>query len=458
MTLNTSRKTQVDLSCYNYRLDIEHRLLMSDFTSFEVEVLLEVLHGSLRFTVDSLAQLLGASKLAVMAALESLQKTKLLKVAHGQVVVDKERRKYYESQMEKFDNDFEPDVEYVLSTLRQVPIHVLPTWYAISKSTDDIFSSIIEKHLLTPEIYRRYILDLCYDDPIAAGIIEDVFTSPDFKVRGQAIREKYKLSNEQFEERLLHLEFQLACFLSYSQINGEWTEVVTPLHEWRQFLRFQREAYPATIKEAEVHRYRSDDFGFIIDLAALLQASKPAGIPLKKGSLDEAAVKNCLASVADEQALQDPAYAECLMTRALQVGLAEVVDNKFHALPEADPWIKQPPHQRAVILYRCVTRAAERDLRAIEKSLKRMVGAGWITFDDFMAGFTQPIGKAVPMTLVKKGKRWRYQIPSYDEDQKAFIQAVIFQHLFHVGMVATGLWKRKACFKITPFGKFTLGE
>ncbi len=458
MLLNSSRRPHVDLSFYNYQSDIEHRLMMAHFTEFEVEVLREVLDGPLRFSVTSLALALDAFVGDVAVAIESLQRTKLLKLNQGEVLVDKELRKYYESQIEKFDDDFESDVEFALGMLKRVPIHVLPNWYGISKSSDDIFASIIEKHLLTPEIYRRYIEEICFGDSVAAGIIEEVLSAPDFKVCGKHLREKYKLSNEQFEEKLLRLEFQLVCFLSYSRIDGEWTEVVTPLHEWRQFLRFQRDALPKGIQEQEVERYRTDDFGFIMDLAALLRASEHDGIPLHEGLLDLFTARIWLSKVSGERALNDPAYTQLMVNCAMRAGLAEVVGDRLQAFPEADKWLKQSMQEQALILYRSMDRATERDLRSVEKSLKRLIGAGWVTFDDFMKGFIRPIGDCAPISLIKKGKRWRYEVPIYSSDQRAFIHRVVFQQLFHVGMTAIGSWNGLDCFKITSFGKFTLGE
>ena len=458
MSSSLGRKSRITLSDYSYRVDIEHRLMMAHFTEFEAEVLLEVLHGSLRFSVESLAQLLGASIEDVTVTLQNLQRTKLLQVQHGQVVVDKELRKYYESQMEKFDDDFEPDIDFALNMLRRVPIHVLPLWYAIPKSTDDIFSSIVEKHMETPETYRRYILDLCYDDPVSAGIIEDVFTAPDFKIGGKFICDKYKLSREQFEERLLLLEFQFVCFLSYGRVDGEWQEMITPLHEWRQLMRFQRDTQPVSIQEGEVERYRSDDFGFMLDLAALLRASRQDGIVVKNGSLDVTAVKNWFSRVAGEPALEDPEYRTALISRAVQIHLCEVVNDRLEVCSTADLWLRQAPQDRAVILYRCIDRATERDLRSVEKGFKRMIGSGWIAFEEFMKGFLQPIGEMPALQLVKKGKRWRYDLPVYSASAKTAIGNLIFQHLFQAGIIARGVWKGQECFKVTPFGKFTLGE
>ncbi len=458
MSSSLSRKSRISLSDYGYRVDIEHRLMMAHFTEFEVEVLQEVLHGSLRFSAESLAHQLGVSVADITKTLGDLQRTKLFQLQNGHVVVDKELRKYYESQMEKFDDDFEPDVEFALTMLKRVPIHVLPSWYTIPKATDDIFSSIVEKHLATPQIYRRYLADLYYDDPISAGIVEDIFAAPDFKVCSKVICEKYKLSREQFEERLLQLEFQFACFLSYGRVDGEWQEVVTPLHEWRQFMRFQRDTQPVSIPEEEVERYRSDDFGFMLDLGALLRASQQDRIVVKKGSVDGTTVKTWLSQVAGERALEDPEYLTALVSRAVQIHLCEIVDDQIKVLSTTDPWLQQIPLEQAVILYRCIDRATERDLRSVEKSLKRVIGTGWVVFDDFMKGFLQPIGDGSAVQLVKKGKRWRYDIPVYNASAQVSIRNLIFQHLFQAGLIARGIWKGQDCFKVTTFGRFTLGE
>ncbi len=67
--------------------------------------------------------------------------------------VDKDVRKYFEAKVEKFDEDFQPNLDFLQSILNKVSIHTLPLWYPIPRSTDNIFASIIETYFSTPKIY-----------------------------------------------------------------------------------------------------------------------------------------------------------------------------------------------------------------------------------------------------------------------------------------------------------------
>ena len=166
MTEFLKRKHKIVLSDYNYQRDIENRLLMAEMTIFEVNVLREIVDGSLKIPIKQLANHLDVSQKELLPVLEKLSKTKLLEYNHETICVDKEMRKYFESEVLKFDDTFEPDMEFLQGLLSKVPIHVLPSWYLISRSSNHIFKSIIDEYLITPKIYQHYLNDLHFDDPI----------------------------------------------------------------------------------------------------------------------------------------------------------------------------------------------------------------------------------------------------------------------------------------------------
>ena len=104
------------------------------------------------------------------------------------IIVDKELRKYYEFQIDKFDEDFRPDVEYIFSLLSKVTIHVLPVWYMIPRASDNIYASLIEYD--DPKLYERYLQELNFDDPVMAGIMNDVLSAPNLKIESRILRRK----------------------------------------------------------------------------------------------------------------------------------------------------------------------------------------------------------------------------------------------------------------------------
>jgi DNA-binding CsgD family transcriptional regulator len=251
MTVFTNRKNKVVLSDYNYRRDIENRILMAELTVLEVEVLREIVDGSLKTTLDSLSIDLNIDKKELTSILKKLSPSKLFRLDNEALIIDKEMRKYYESQIIKFDDDFEPGMEFIQGLLSKVPIHILPQWYSITRIMDNIFFSITQKYLLTPKIYENYLQDLQFDEPYINKILQDVHKAPDFKVSSRELMQKYSLSREEFEECMLYLEYNFCCCLSYNRVGNTWEEVVTPFHEWREYLKHLHKNTPEPIKDVK---------------------------------------------------------------------------------------------------------------------------------------------------------------------------------------------------------------
>lgn len=439
-----NRKNKVVLSDYNYRRDIENRLLMANLSLTELEVLGEIINGSLKMTVQQLAKYLDKSEKELRPLLEKLSKTKLFQLEGNEIITDKEMRKYYESQLIKFDDDFKPDMEFLQGLLAKVPIHVLPNWYQISKTSDHIFNSIIEKFFLTPKIYERHLVELVFDEPILTSMVQDIRNAKDAKTPAHFFLDKYKLSREAFEELMLQLEYNFVGCLCYHRVDDAWEEVVSPFYEWSEYLRFLRETTPKTIPEPQkVKRQHENDFGYIIDMNKLIEKLHCAPLPLplpKKTS-----------------------FSECMVHKMEFLHLAEIRNKQLHPLEFSTEWLKMPLTDQAIALYRHPANRfhiddqySEKDIREVQKSIKRVGNAGWILFEDFKKGFIRPIGNREPVTLQAKGKRWRYALPSYSESDYQLIEKTIFGRLFETGMVAIGTYEGKPCFCVTPFGRLSL--
>ncbi len=474
MLVNPGRRSKIVLSEYNYRRDIENRLLMADFTVFEVEVLQEVLNNSLHFPIADVVEYVDADEASVVEALDRLSKIQVLSHDGTMVTVDKEMRKYYEYQIEKFDDDFVPDLEYILRGLKRVPIHVLPNWYAISRSSDDIVESIIEKHFVTPKIYRRHLLELSFDDPALHGIIEDVFAADDFKIRSKTLRDKYDLSREQFEEYMLLLEFHFVCFLSYNQVGDEWKEVVTPMHEWRQLLRFQRDSLPAPLSGEGIKEFRDGaEFVFVKDMSALLRVAEQEPLTVQAGLRwprpAPGVVQAWVPSLGCD-GKEDSGYLERLVSRLLMLELAEIQGEQMHVTEQGRRWLQKQPQDQAMLLYRFPLRAedfvgvnpdfvSERNMREIEKAIRRVVDGRWLDFDAFIKSMIEPVGNAESVFLVRRGRKWAYQTPQYSEEEIQLVYLTVFHRLLEVGMVSIGEdANENPVFRVTPFGRIAIGE
>jgi DNA-binding Lrp family transcriptional regulator len=475
--LSSLRKNKISLEDYNYKQDIENRLLMAQFTSNDLEVLEEILYSSIKIPIRKLAKSVDLDEDEVSAILEKLSKTGLFVFEGDAIVIDKEMRKYFEAQISKFDPDFKPGMEFLQSLLRKVPIHILPIWYSIPRTSNNIFDSLVEKYLLTPQIFQRYLMELNFNDPIVSGIVQDVYQAPDFKIYAKDLIEKYGISREQFEEYLLQLEFHFLCTLGYEKINDEWTEIVTPLHEWREYASFLQSTEVTPISSiAKIVRFRPHDFSYIQDLSLILSMVKKQPLVLS-GDKDKKMIPNktILSSLVikmerfDEN---DPAfitYVDRLISKMRQLKLADIVDNRLYALESANDFLDMRPESRAIFFYRHplnrliskeipVEMITDRNLREAEKSIVRVLNSGWVYFDDFIRGVIVPLGEQSVVMLKRQGKIWKYTLPTYSEEELALIKATVLDWLFEIGVTAVGTHNGKECFCVTSFGQSLFGR
>lgn len=448
LTSMPPRKTKITLADYAYRRDIENRIVLSQLSVFEVQVLQEIIHHSLSISIEQLAKSLEVSVDQLIPVLNKLSATKLFKQQGMTLLVDKEMRKYFEFQIEKFDDTFEPNLDFLQNVLNRVPIHVLPIWYSIPRSSDNIFASIVEKYFLTPKLYREHLNELQFDNPILNRIIQDIYQAPNFKVTAAELISKYQLTRECFEEYLLLLEYHFACCLSYNRIEDYWEEVVTPFSEWLEFLEFELQTKAVPFQGAIEKGYHTE-FNFIHDLNTLLQACQNKKIQLKD-------IKNLRACTS----LQ----LQSVINKAVDVEFAtQFANNQLMATEKGRTWLSKPlPLQIANLAadpLNTLSNVKEfsslwnvRNLHLIEKSLKRLVPNEWIECKHFLQGFTGSISDQEQITLKNKGKKWRYVLPSYTALEKQFIQTVIMERLAELGVVATGFHQGQPYFCLTPFG------
>lgn len=461
LELSSAKKNKISLADYNYRRDIENRLLMAQFSTLDLAVLEEILFSPLNIPIRKLAKNIDEAESNVQLVLEKFSHTGLLTFEGDAIVIDKEMRKYYESELHKFDPNFKPDMDFLQSLLKKVPIHVLPAWYAIPRTSNNIFDSLIEKYLATPQVFHRYLMELNMGDPALSAIVQDVFRSPSLCLTAKEISDKYGLSHEQFEEIMLVLEFNFVCCLGYRKDGDEWREVVTPFHEWKEYLAFLRDTTTKPVPDfSKVKRRRPHDYSFVQDMAAILHLIKKQPIALNaKGYA-------FLASKCEE--LEDnTSYLEQVIQKLRLLKFAEIVDNKLQALSDSNEWLEMRLENRALYLYRHPLNSLasinlppalgnEKAIREAEKSITRVLHAGWVLFDDFVKGALVSITDT-PISLKKIGKNWRYTLPEYNAEEKALIHAVIFEWLMEAGVTATGVYEGRDCFCVTSFGQSLFG-
>lgn len=434
LELSPARKNKVNLADYNCQQDIENRILMSDFSTLDVEVLEEILFSPLKISLKKLTRTLGCDEKELLNSLKKISSTGLVTLQDDVISVDKEKRKYFEFQIHRFDPNFQPDMEFVQGILRKVPIHLLPTWYSIPRTSNNIFESIVEKFLLTPSIYQRYLGELNFGDPVVNAIMNDVFNSPDFKVSSSDLISKYNLKRRDFEEILLILEFNFVCCLCYQKEDDHWLEYVVPFHEWHEYLRFVRATEtPRIHSKSEIKQNQESDFHFIEAMSELLLKAKKKPIAVEKSRHVD---KLCL------------------------VKLAEYTNGKLRTLEAGDAWLDLSLENRALHLYRHPQNrilslpVGERYVREAEKSIKRVLNGEWVFFDDFLKGVLVPLNEHSVVSLKRAGKHWKYVLPVYGEEEKMILKATLFEWLDEMGMVLTGTCDGRDCFAVTHFGRF----
>lgn len=453
-----SRKNKINLNDYPYKRDIENRLLLAQLSAFEVRVLQEIVHSSLKIDVDDLADTLDVTVSTLTPSLEKLQTTKLFKLIHSTIVVDKDYRKYYESQLEKFDEDFQPDLEFLQGLLSKVPLHSLLAWYAIPRGADNIFASLVEKYLLTPSIYRQYLDELQFDDPVIKKIIKDVYDSPKFKVAANDLISRHQLSREKFEEYILLLEYHFVCCIKYEQVNDQWHEVVTPFYEWHEFLMFESETRLKPIVDSQSVESLDEGkaFAFIHEMGDLIKACESTSIAIEKLQKFSSINK----------------YFDKTLLKLEQLNFISSQKTQLSATSTGISWLKKTDQEKVTFLAShsknipaslksevFCSLYTPRNIRLIEQALIKAHNdfkGQWVYLEDFVNGFMAPLGDKEPVSLKNKGKKWKYSLPQYSMEELAFIKSMITERFFELGILSVGQHNGKTCFKFTPYGRIAL--
>ncbi len=479
LDLCVSRKNKINLSDYNHLMDVSNRKLMTAFTPQDVEVLEEILYGSIRIPLVKLKKNLDLSSDELIKILKKLEETKLFALDSDSIVVDKEMRKYYDYQIMKFDEDFKPNMNYIQGILKKLPIHILPIWYAVPRSSNNIFASMIERYFKTPYIYERYLMDLNLIEPTMAGIISELFESNSLELDALTVQKKHELNREQFEEFMLHLEFNFVCCTKYVQEEDGYREVIVPYQEWADFLRFRQDHCPkAATADKGVKKKSEKSFHFISDMTYLLEEIVHQPISLKSSAtekdflFDDELVKQLIvgsgsALTSESDLMSWQLYFSRIASRLVRLGLAMRHEEMLCPHHNAPQWLNMVKEDKALYLYRHPNNRTlgmgfneeldtEKNVKEVEKSLDRIKSEGWFLLDEFLKGMTCAIGVNGTVALVKEGPDWSYRLPQYQDEELQFMRYVIMQRLYEVGMVSVGVFKGKDCFKLLSFGSETL--
>lgn len=457
-------KNKICLLDYNHKKDIENRLKLSTLSAFEMNILEEILYSSIKTSTSRLSKDLNIEEKKLLPVLEKFEEINLLKVDGQIILIDKKMRKYFEFEYQRFEENFKPDLLFINNLLQKIPIHILPIWYSIPKSSNNIFASIIDKYLLTPQIFQRHLEHIESENSIFLGIVEDVYNSPNFEISSKLLQKKYSLKKEKYLEIILLLEFNLLCFQSYKKTKNGYEEIITPFHEYKEYLLYLNKTKPPTIKDTKkIIRKRKTDFGFIEDLTSVLKMAKT---PISRHLIEQNIKKEL--SIKDPNIIVSQSYINSIIEKLLKIKLLIQKKDLMQTTVSAKKWLEFSLDNKALHLYYNPLNTIddknilnnlinEKSIREAEKSITRALDLGWIYFDDFIKGITSPITDHHLVKIQHIGKVYKYSIPSYIKDEILFIKKIIFEKLFETGIVALGSLNGKDTFFVTKFGKTLFG-
>jgi len=460
LEIATSRKNKICLLDYDYQNDIENRVLLATFSKFELEILEELLFSSIKTSKSRLSKDLNIEKNDLLPVLEKLEKIKLLKIDEDSIIIDKKMRKYFEFEYMRFDENFKPDLQFINNLLQKIPIHILPIWYTIPKSSNNIFNSIIDKFLISPQVFLRYLEDLEHENHIFLGIIQDLYNSDNFELKSDDLQKKYDLDKAKYLEYILLLEFNFVCFQSYKETKEGYEEIITPFYEYKEYLQFLKKTKAPSIRDKnKLIKKRNSDFGFVEDISSILQMSN------KGLSLNE--IKQ---NIKEEINIKDPdilvtlTYIDSLIDKLDQLKFVEKKNNFLKITDSGSKWAKLNLEHRALHLYYHSLNSLkdnnlpnelknEKSIREAEKTISRVTKTGWVYFDDFIKGSICALRDEQQIKIKPIGKVYRYAMPIYTEEERVFIKKIIFEKLFEAGIVSVGSLNAKDCFCVTKFGQ-----
>jgi len=454
------RKNKICLLDYDYKQDIKNRVMLSSLSELEIEVLEEILYSSIKTSLSRLSKDLKIEEKKLLSILKKIEKTDLL-IIDGQIItIDKKMRKYFEFEYQRFEENFKPDLLFISNLLHKIPIHILPIWYSIPKSSNNIFVSIIDKYLFTPQMFQRHLENIECENATFLGIVEDVYNSENFEVESSFLQKKYELEKETYLEIILLLEFNLLCFLSYKKTDHGYVEILTPFHEYKEYLKYFNETITTSIKDTKrLIKKRNSDFGFVQDLSSALIMAKNS---ISKTKIEEMLKKEI--SIDDPDIIVTKPYIDSIINKLLKLKFLKQKKDFLQITPSAKKWLEFDLENKALHLYYHPLNTFdeeepfkdlinEKSIREAEKSIIRVLDSSWVYFDDFAKGILSPITDEHIVKITNIGKAYKYSINPYTKEEIAFIKKVIFGRLFETAIVSVGSLNAKDCFALTDLGK-----
>ena len=466
--LKPLKKQKIPLADYDYLIDIKNRLILKQLSPKGIALLEEILFGPVVISFSNLKDSLDFDETELSHHLELLAPLQLFTLENSHLHINKEKRKYFELHVEKFDESFKPGMNYLELLLKRVPIQFLPNWYQISRSSNNIFNSIVERFLLTPSIYQRHIKEYLALDEVCAEIASDIHYSSEHSLKGEYLRKKYNLTEDEYQEIVLELEFQFMCIQTYKPTDTGYEDELSLISEWAEYLNITKNSNPQAL-EGPVEKYRSSEFSFIEDMSTLLAnaLTKPLRIEFDQKNDRWIPIPESLQAATLTLSLpsNNLNYVARLINKLLILGLAIINDVVLTPTPLSNDWREFPIKKRAHITFKHPHNAPsteilgevfhphDRRILEIQKHVAKAATHGWVTFSSFLSGAQIPFSDTKRVYLKQVGKNWKYALPDYTEEECRFIHSIVFDWLYESGVVQIGNYENEEAFCLSSLGK-----
>lgn len=432
------KKIKIDFDAIDVAHDLAVRAFLDCLKVSDLPILEEILHSSVRTTIDELLESLDLKRSELEGPLRTFEAVGLLKVEGDLVTVSKEVRRSVDLHFERTDEDFAPDIDFALSLMRILPVQQVPLWYALPKTSTSLREALLEKFFLTPALYGRHLETSQFDDRPAQQVLEQITNGPiDCRSLGLESQELHRLA--------LVLELNFIAFLTYRHEGDELIPIFSPLREYSEYLERVAEGSLFPKADPQPKPRRCGPFAFLRDLDAFVDAATQAKAP-----------EDDLSSIKRTLDIDDQDDLERLKDRALRLRLVEVADGEFIAGANLEKWRKLSEDDRPFCYLRhpaLAYSADEKSVRAAEKSIALLFGKGWASFDDFMKAALIPLREEIEVRLKGRGRSCHYAFPEYTEEERELVHHVIFTGLAESGFVETA----GEYFRLTDFGALVFG-
>ena len=458
-----SAPCKVVLEDLDFQQLLELRLAMEKLSVAEMAVLEEILYSPLKVSLEELGENTDTPLEEMNAIILALAPLNLFVCSGNTLLVDKERRRIFEIFVEKFLDGFEPGLEYFKEILKLAPIHSTVAWFHISRTSNNIFNSIVDKHFKSPKMYQRYIKETLMENSLCKDMYQMV-EQAEGKILAKTLKEQFSLSDEELEEKILFLEFHYLLTSCYEEKNGKYEKYVTQFSEWRKHQKHCGNSFStSTLSEKEVECFAAEEFSFIKDMSLLLELCEKEELKIKYNQKQELFFLERAMDPPKGFSCTTPFYLARVINKNLLLGLIVIEEDALRQTSPAKKWLETPIKQRTMITFKHPHNSLshksdfsfgrhDRNIIEVQKALSRVKRDTWILFEEFVNDHLYTANLLKQPELTKVGRDWEYSLPDYDKQEISFIKTVVLDWLFESGMIIPGKYAGKECFRVTSLG------